>query len=146
MQGTNTRADEFAVLPIASTIQPLAVRLLESFGERLRATINSGDKFKLFDCLRRRVLPSCASILPRRTSLIVCDETTHTVRTFAGSKPAYSSSNVFAACKLCVEKAKQHALFNRIWMPLCHYYPKCIFHDLRGSKRRQSRAAVECLA
>ncbi len=37
----------------------------------------------------------------RRTSLIVCDvyETTHTVRTFAGSKPASSPSNVFAACK-----------------------------------------------
>jgi hypothetical protein len=105
---TSTRADERAVLTIAYTIQPLAVRQLELFGERLRATINSGDKFKLLDCLRRRVLPSCALILPRRTSLIVCDQTTHTFRTFAGTKPAYSPSNVFTACKLCVEKAKQY--------------------------------------
>ena len=47
--GTKTRADELAVLPIVSTMQPLAVLLLKLFGERLRATINSGNKLKLFD-------------------------------------------------------------------------------------------------
>ena len=93
----------------------------------------SGNKLKLFDPLRQQ---------PRVSSC-----TTHSsMHTFAGSMKAHSPSTVFAACELCVEKAKQHALFNRIWMPLCHYYPKCIFHDLHGSKRRQSHAAVECLA
>ena len=47
--GTKTRADELAVLPIVSTMQPLAVLQLKLFGERLRATINSGNKLKLFD-------------------------------------------------------------------------------------------------
>jgi len=40
MLGTSTRAEELAVLPISSTIFPLAVRQLELFGERLRATMN----------------------------------------------------------------------------------------------------------
>lgn len=47
MLGTNTRADELAVLPIASTIQPLAVRQLELFGERLRATINEHQSMEV---------------------------------------------------------------------------------------------------
>ncbi len=40
MIGTSTRAEELAILPISSAIFPLAVRQLELFGERLRATIN----------------------------------------------------------------------------------------------------------
>ncbi len=47
MLGTSTRAEELAVLPIASTIYPLAVRQLELFGERLRATINEHQSMEV---------------------------------------------------------------------------------------------------
>ncbi len=40
MIGTSTRSEELAILPISTAIYPLAVRQLELFGERLRATIN----------------------------------------------------------------------------------------------------------
>ena len=47
MLGTSARADELAVLPIATTIYPLAMRQLELFGERLRATINEHQSMEV---------------------------------------------------------------------------------------------------
>lgn len=47
MLGSSMRAEELAVLQISTSIHPLAVRQLELFGERLRATVSEHQSMEV---------------------------------------------------------------------------------------------------